>query len=315
VAVGDFNGEGAPDLVTANINGNSVSILLQPNLRATTTALVSAPNPAAPGQRVKYAATVTSQYGRGNTGTVTFRDGGKSVANVTLVNHQAAFSTSYSTTGSHAITATYSGDADSNSSTSPTLTQSILATSVTVETTSGSPTFVGQPVTFTATVGSHYGAIPDGELVTFYDRSTALGSVALAGGTAAYTTSSLSAKTHSIKVTYPGDAVFRPSNGWVTQTVSKYSTTTALTSSPNPSNHGRAVTFTVKVTSAGPNIPTGKVRFVDGIFGIGSATLNGGAATLTRSTLAVGTHPITAQYLGDGASAKSTSTVLNQVVQ
>jgi hypothetical protein len=54
---------------------------------------------------------------------------------------------------------------------------------------------------------------------------------------------------------------------------------------------------------------------MDGIFGIGSATLNGGVAKFTKSTLAVSTHPVTAQYLGDGVSAKSTSSVLNQVVK
>jgi hypothetical protein len=44
-------------------------------------------------------------------------------------------------------------------------------------------------------------------------------------------------------------------------------------------------------------------------------TLSGGVAKITKSTLAVGTHPITAQYLGDTFSAKSASPVVNQVVQ
>jgi hypothetical protein len=92
-------------------------------------------------------------------------------------------------------------------------------------------------------------------------------------------------------------------------------TTTNLSSSLNPSIHGNPVTFTATVVSTGPHPPTGKVKFLDGTLGIGSATLNNGVATLTKSTLAVGTHPITAQYLGDADSAKSTSSVLNQVVQ
>jgi hypothetical protein len=100
----------------------------------------------------------------------------------------------------------------------------------------------------------------------------------------------------------------------VKQVVELYSTTTALTSSLNPSTHGQAVTFTATVTPTGPNQPTGKVTFKDGTLGIGSATLNGGVATLVKSTLAVGTHPITATYQGDASSAKSTSAVLNQVV-
>jgi hypothetical protein len=181
--------------------------------------------------------------------------------------------------------------------------------------TSGSPSFVGQPVTFTATVTSTHGAIPDGELVTFYDGTTAIGTGTTAGGVATFTTSSLTGKTHTIKAAYAGDANVKPSTGAVTQVVNKYPTTTALSSNPNPSAHGQAVSFTATVTPTGPSLPTGKVLFKDGTLGIGSATLSGGVATLTKSKLAVGTHPITAQYLGDVVSGKSTSSVLNQVVQ
>jgi hypothetical protein len=74
------------------------------------------------------------------------------------------------------------------------------------------------------------------------------------------------------------------------------------------------VTFTATVTSSAPNPPTGKVVFKDGTAGIGTVLLSAGVATLTKSTLAAGTHSITAEYLGDSASAKSTSTILSQVV-
>jgi hypothetical protein len=190
----------------------------------------------------------------------------------------------------------------------------VRAQTITVVTTSGSPSFVTRPVTFTATVRSKFGNIADGELVTFFDGTTTMGTGATASGIATFTTSSLTAKTHTIKATYAGDINFNPSSGTVTQVVEKYPTTTSLTSSPNPSQFGQAVTFTAHVTSTGP-APTGKVKFLDGTTGIGSATLSGGVAKLTKSTLAVGTHPITAQYLGDAASSTSTSPVVNQVVQ
>src|SRR6266849_1905223 len=183
-----------------------------------------------------------------------------------------------------------------------------------VVTTSGSPSHVGQSVTFTAAVTSKFGPIPDGELVRFYVRVTAIGTGATASAVATFATSSLSAKTHTIKAKYAGDAIFKPSSGSVTQVVEKYPTTTTLTSSPNPSQFGQAVTFTAHVTSTGP-APTGKVRFLDGTTGIGSAILSGGVAKLTKSNLTVGTHPITAQYMSDAFSAKSTSSVVNQVVQ
>jgi hypothetical protein len=190
----------------------------------------------------------------------------------------------------------------------PVATKTIVATS-------GSPSFVGKPVTFTAHVTAASGTIPNGEMVTFYDGTTTLASVALTSGTATYNTSSLLAKTHTIKAIYSGDVYLKTSTGVVTQVVEKYSTTTTLASSPNPSNFGQAVTFTAHVTFTGPSAPTGKVTFKDGTTGIGSAILSGGVAKLTKSTLAVGTHTITATYIGDTVNAKSTSPVENQVVQ
>jgi hypothetical protein len=183
----------------------------------------------------------------------------------------------------------------------------------TTVTTSGSPSFVGQPVTFTATVSAKSGAVPNGETVTFTDGKNQLATVPLSGGVASFTTSALSAKRHTIKATYAGDANFKPSSGSVKQVVELYATTTALTSSPNPSTSGQAVTFTATVSSAGP-MPTGKVVFKDGSKSIGSATLNGGVATMVDSKLSVGTHVITAIYDGDSESGKSTSQPLNQVV-
>ena len=131
---------------------------------------------------------------------------------------------------------------------------------------------------------------------------------------ATFTTSSLAAKTHTIKAAYPGDDTFEPSSGSLKQVVDKYPTTTALRSSLNPSNYGQTVSFTATVTSAGPT-PTGKVTFKDGTKSLQTVTLSGGVATYTTSKLAVGTHAITADYLGDAANATSTSPVLDQVVQ
>jgi hypothetical protein len=97
------------------------------------------------------------------------------------------------------------------------------------------------------------------------------------------------------------------------------STTTALTSSQNPSNFGQAVTFTGTVTAQQgfyKGTPTGTVSFYDGTTNIGNSNLNSiGVAALTTSTLSVGTHSMTASYNGDANFAPSTSPPLNQVVQ
>jgi hypothetical protein len=284
----------------------------------TATSLASSQNPAVITEYVTYTATVASQYGGAATGTVVFQDGGVTFGTVALVGTQATFKIPYFYVGTHPITATYSGDTNDTGSLSATLVEQINQgfASKTVLTTSGSPSFIGQAVTFTATVTSGHGTIPDGELVTFFDGTAALGSRTIASSVATFTTSSLTVETHYIKATYGGDAVFRPSSGSVKQVVEKYPTTTTLTSSPNPSAHLQAVTFTVKVISVGPT-PTGTVRFFDGTTAIpySGVALSGGIAKYTKTNLTVGTHPITAHYNGDASSATSTSAVVNQVVQ
>jgi pseudomonalisin len=92
-------------------------------------------------------------------------------------------------------------------------------------------------------------------------------------------------------------------------------TTTTLVSSLNPAKFGVAVTFTATVATAGTNPPTGTVTFDDGTTSLGTGTLNGSlVATLTTSTLASGSHSITAVYGGDANNASSTSAVLTQTI-
>jgi Bacterial Ig-like domain (group 3)/FG-GAP-like repeat len=93
------------------------------------------------------------------------------------------------------------------------------------------------------------------------------------------------------------------------------STATVVTSSLNPSSTGASVTFTATVTSATAGAITGTATFFDGATSIGTGTVGaGGLATLLTSTLAAGSHSITAQYGGDANFAASTSPALTQVV-
>jgi len=58
------------------------------------------------------------------------------------------------------------------------------------------------------------------------------------------------------------------------------------------------------------------VTFNDGASTLGTGTLNGsGQATFVTSTLAVGSHPITAAYGGDSTFTGSTSSTLTQTVK
>jgi uncharacterized repeat protein (TIGR03803 family) len=92
-------------------------------------------------------------------------------------------------------------------------------------------------------------------------------------------------------------------------------TTTTLTSSPNPSTHDQAVTFTAVVTSSAGAPPDGEtISFMKGKTVLGTGTLSGGSASFTISTLPNGTHAITAAYGGDPNFTASASNVVEQVV-
>jgi hypothetical protein len=319
IAFADVNGDGKPDLLVANGQSNTIGVLLNNSgAPLTTTTLTSSHNPVPAGRKntVTYTASIAAQAGGAVTGNVIFRDGGFAIATVPVANRQATYSTAYTYGGAHPMTAIYSGDANNAGSISATLTEYVESvTTRTLITTSGSPSLVGQPVTFTATVTAKHGTVPDGEMVTFYDDAAAMASVSLANGKATYTTSSLSTNTRSVKASYPGDTTLEPSSKSVPQTVLKYSTTTSLTSTPNPSLHGKPVSFTATVAPSGPHAPIGRVKFWDGTTSIGMASLKSGMATLNKSTLGVGTHAITAQYLSDAYNDKSTSAIVEQVVQ
>jgi Bacterial Ig-like domain (group 3) len=91
------------------------------------------------------------------------------------------------------------------------------------------------------------------------------------------------------------------------------STKNKLTSSPNPSKYGQAVSFTAVVTPAPPDGET--ISFMKGKTVLGTGTLSGGSANFTTSTLKVGTTSVMAVYDGDSNFAGSKSNTVKQVVQ
>jgi hypothetical protein len=92
------------------------------------------------------------------------------------------------------------------------------------------------------------------------------------------------------------------------------STTTAVSSSLNPSGFGQSVTFTATVTTgASAGSLTGTVSFFDGVKTLAAGVHLGtpgttATATFTTSTLTVGAHAITATYSGDVGHSASNST-------
>jgi parallel beta-helix repeat protein/predicted outer membrane repeat protein len=284
----------------------------------TTTTLAISTNPSVYGQSVTFTANVSSGSGT-PTGSVTFYDNGVSIGTASLDGSgNTAIATSSLAAGSHPITATYLGNNTYASSTSAVTTQVVNQASTT-DTISANhnPSVYGQSVTFTITVApvSPGSGTPTGTY-TFYIDGKLVGGGSLSGGRGQYSTSTLSAGTHTLSSDYKGDSNFQASSGSGSQTVNPADTTTTLSSLPNPSVFGQSVTFTatVAVVSPGAGTPTGTVDFKEGATTVGSGTLSGNTATFSTSSLAAGSHGITATYNGDGSFNASSSTPVTQTV-
>ena len=177
----------------------------------------------------------------------------------------------------------------------------------------------GQALTFTASVTNtgSTGNTPTGT-ITFTDALTngatpppasTLATVTLdSSGHATYSTSSLAAGNHFIGAVYSGDNNFSGGSIELVENVHASATTTTLTSSPNPSSFGQAVTFTATITPSvsGLGTPTGMVLFTEGNTVLWQEALNSrGQATFSTSALTVGHHTITAAYHSDPLYAES----------
>ncbi len=188
------------------------------------------------------------------------------------------------------------------------------ATTTTTLTSSLNPSITGKAVTFTATVSSGSGGTPTGK-VTFMDGVTSLGTKTLSGGTAAFVTYKLSPGSHNVTAVYGGSTSFAGSTSAALNQFVLATTTTALSSTPNPSTYGQAVMFTAEVTSSLGAPPDGEpVSFMDGTKVLGTGILSGGSAIFTPSTLKAVTTAIRAVYGGDTNFGGSKSPVVYQVV-
>lgn len=281
----------------------------------TATVLTSPTNPSAVGESVTLVAAVSvvAPSIGSPTGTVEFDDGGAPLtgcANQLLSTGIATCVLSFATAATHALTATYGGDANFATSTSAPVAQIVdTAATATVTTSSANPAVVGQSVTFTATVARtapSTGAAAGS--VVFTDNGstiTGCGAVNVTAGLAICTVTYVSTGTHSIVAVYGGDADDQASTApALTEHVQSDPTSTTVTSGPNPSAVGGMVTITVTVKAAAPGSgnPTGTVTIlIDGkatVTEVLDSTVDSRAIYATNK-LTVGTHTITATYNGD----------------
>jgi large repetitive protein len=229
---------------------------------ATTTQLISGPNPSVAGQPVTFTATVVPATPGSQT--PSFFDGGNPIGTAPLGPNStiavADLTIATLAVGSHTITTSYNGDSNFGGSNGGPLTQVVNKNGTnTLILSSLNPSTAGKSVTFNIVIspvtGTAAAVVPTGT-VNVFDNGTLIGSPTLSsvGGnsSANVTTSALTTGSHTITMSYAGDANFNGnSNGSLTQQVNPpvaVNTSLTLSSSPtNSSSFGQSVTFTATI--------------------------------------------------------------------
>ena len=307
-----------------NFTGPTSGTVVQPvGLTPTTTAVVSSLPTSFVNESVTFTATVmpTITGSTSPTGSVAFASklGGQTVilcssAPLNSTTGMASCSSPLPSAGSYVITATYSGDANfqssSNSASPLGLTVNQPITTVGLTSSLPASSVVNQPVSFSAVITPAFtGATEPSGTVTFTDaltNSTLCTTTVSTTGTVppcvfAFTT----AATHTVTASYSGDGNFPKTTSAVdSQVVNQSPTTITIVSSSPSSSVNQAVTFTATVaptTYAGSIFPTGTVTF--------SYVFNGGAAVNLSCTAA---QPVSVSTLGTVTTAACTAPLPSQ---
>lgn len=270
------------------------------------------------------------------TGTVTFTLDGAAVATVGVTPGSpstASYTLSNIAMGTHTVQATYSGDSNYASATSPVVTIVASKGSTVTNVTASPPTLTpNTPEALTATV------LPASSVtgvtaaitgtVAFYDGTTLLGQATVSNNSATLSGVTLADNvSHSITAVYSGDSNWLGStSALLPLAATTLPDTVVLTSNSSVAQPGAAIVLTATVTpnalppANGEANPTGTVIFYQGTTVIGTASLtpstgDSSTATLSIQNLPGGQDALTAYYEGDQYFNSATSNSLSITVQ
>ncbi|MGO9027429.1 MAG: beta strand repeat-containing protein [Acidimicrobiales bacterium] len=255
------------------------------------------------------ALTLTATVSPSAAGTVQFKSGSTNLGSPATVSAGVAtYVASALPVGTDDLSAAFTPtlpDAYAGSTGTDTFTVTAIPTATTLSASPPSPRFAGTPVTLTATVSPAASGT-----VQFEVGPTDLGSpVTVSGGTATSTSSSLPVGVDSLSAVFTpaSGSGYAGSTGTASFTVEPLTaTSTSLSTSPaSPQVVGTAVTLTATVTPGA----SGAVQFEVGSTALGGPVpVSGGKATLTTSSLPVGTDSLSAVYEPTAANGYAGST-------
>ncbi len=250
------------------------------------------------------------------TGTVTFNEGAVPLGQASLLSGAASSPALTLASGAHTLLATYAGDATYGAAVSNTVTVTVDAQPTQIALTANPPiAALGAVVTLQAAVSTTSGTVTG--TVAFFDGGSQIGSFPVNGhGIAQMQTSTLTLGMHTVTSQFIASTAFAASLSSPVQVViTGISTSTLLTAMPNPSYPGQTVTFAAVVSPLVSQPVNGVVSFFDGSAALANVTVSpAGTAVFSTSTLPIGNHAITAQFVSNGTLVASQSSVVQQVV-
>lgn len=301
-----------------NTNADSVPVIFVVDKAQTTAGMTFSANPVVTGSQV----TATIQViGAAPTGKLTATDNGTYVGEILFDASSTYTSTSATTTvtqsfygaGTHNYVLTYVGDANNESSISPTVALVVkpVAVSLNLQATP-SPASAGQLVTLSC--GVIGGQNPSGN-IAFLSGNTVIGYApiqSVGGSTFATFKTTFNVGAQSLTASYAGDGNSlnnSATSAAVSLTVTKVLPQIALSLSQPSPTVGQSVTLTAAVSGATPG---GSIVFKDGntVLNATAVSLVSGIATYDVTFTTAGAHSITATYSGDANNAATSSDIL-----
>jgi len=154
--------------------------------------------------------------------------------------------------------------------------------------------------------------------MTFTLDGTSLGSAPISDNKASFPVStSVLPGTHSLTASWPGNAIYSAVTLSATHQVEPIPSSITLSSSLNPAPLDGNITFTASISPAVVGVDSsGTVTFFDGQTQLSApvSIAAGQPATITTSSLGVGSHSITAVYSGNSQVQGTTSSELTESV-
>jgi hypothetical protein len=176
---------------------------------------------------------------------------------------------------------------------------------------SNSTVVYGNSAQMTVTASSNAGA-PLGSITYSVDGGAAT-TVALTNGNAVITIAKPAVGSHKVVISYPLQTNFAAAAAQTESfNVTAAPASVILTPSATSAKTGTSLKFTAAVTSLSAGAPnaTGSITFLDGAKVLATVAVGTtGQATYTTTTLAVGTHTITANYAGSTSYGTATAAV------